>query len=86
MRINVLAPSRYPAAGTADWPARASGPCSPRWRSLYQSGYQAMRQELGIEPGAWLRSVYQRILAGDPDPSVPASPGGENWPAGVPFR
>ncbi len=53
---------------------------------LYQSGYEAMRQELGIEPGTWLRSVYQRILAGDPDPSVPASPGGENWPAGMPFR
>ena len=53
---------------------------------LYQSGYEAMRQELGIEPGAWLRSVYQRILAGDPDPSVPASPGEEHRPAAVPFR
>ena len=87
MRINVLGPIEISGGGDG----RLAGPgqralLAALALALYQSGYQAMRQELGIEPGAWLRSVYQRILAGDPDPSVPASPGGENWPAGVPFR
>jgi DNA-binding SARP family transcriptional activator len=33
---------------------------------LYRSGCQALHQELGIEPGRWLRGVHERILAGDP--------------------
>jgi hypothetical protein len=46
----------------------------------------------GPEPGRAegnamrINVLGQRILAGDPDPSVPASPGRENWPAGAPFR
>jgi DNA-binding SARP family transcriptional activator len=34
--------------------------------SLYRSGEQALRRELGIEPGGWLRGVYERILTSDP--------------------
>jgi DNA-binding SARP family transcriptional activator len=33
---------------------------------LYRSGEQALRSELGIEPGGWLRGVYERILTSDP--------------------
>jgi DNA-binding SARP family transcriptional activator len=32
---------------------------------LYRVGHRAMLQELGTQPSAWLRSLYQRILADD---------------------
>jgi DNA-binding SARP family transcriptional activator len=30
--------------------------------TVYAAGQQMMKDELGIEPGAWLRAVYQRVL------------------------
>ena len=33
---------------------------------LYRSGDAALRRELGIEPGGWLRGVHERILTGSP--------------------
>ena len=30
--------------------------------TVYQAGQEKMKDELGIEPGAWLRAVYQRVL------------------------
>ncbi|MGA2824754.1 MAG: AfsR/SARP family transcriptional regulator [Streptosporangiaceae bacterium] len=32
---------------------------------LYRSGERALRRELGIEPGGWLRGVHDRILTSD---------------------
>jgi len=37
---------------------------------LYRVGYQAMGQELGTQPSAWLRGLYQRILADDDAPAA----------------
>jgi DNA-binding SARP family transcriptional activator len=33
---------------------------------LYRSGDAALRGELGIGPGGWLRGVHERILTGSP--------------------
>jgi DNA-binding SARP family transcriptional activator len=30
--------------------------------TVYRAGQEMMKDELGIEPGAWLRAVYQRVL------------------------
>jgi DNA-binding SARP family transcriptional activator len=30
--------------------------------TVYRAGQEMMQNELGIEPGAWLRAVYQRVL------------------------
>lgn len=37
--------------------------------SVYRAGHQLMVQELGLEPGAWLRGHYRRILADDGEPT-----------------
>ena len=31
--------------------------------TVYRAGQQAMTTDLGLEPGAWLRGVYENILA-----------------------
>jgi DNA-binding SARP family transcriptional activator len=36
--------------------------CRAEALSLYQVGRQLMAAELDLEPGAWLRGIYQRIL------------------------
>jgi DNA-binding SARP family transcriptional activator len=41
----------------------------------YQKTRRALINELGIEPGRRLRTVHQRILAGDPPDSVVSRPG-----------
>jgi len=37
--------------------------------SVYRAGHQLMMEELGLEPSAWLRGQYRRILADEPEPS-----------------
>jgi hypothetical protein len=34
--------------------------------TLYRAGQQVMTRELGLELGAWLRGLYQRILDDEP--------------------
>lgn len=36
--------------------------------TVYHAGHALMRAELGLEPSAWLRGMYQRILTDDPAP------------------
>jgi DNA-binding SARP family transcriptional activator len=40
--------------------------CRAEALALYRAGQQAMTRELGLEPGAWLRGLYQRILDDEP--------------------
>jgi DNA-binding SARP family transcriptional activator len=42
--------------------------------TVYRAGHQLMMEELGLEPSAWLRSQYRRILADEtePPPDLPA--------------
>jgi DNA-binding SARP family transcriptional activator len=40
--------------------------CRAEALALYRAGQQAMTRELGLEPGAWLRDLYQRILDDEP--------------------
>jgi DNA-binding SARP family transcriptional activator len=40
--------------------------CRAEALALYRVGQQVMTRELGLEPGAWLRSLYQRILDDEP--------------------
>jgi DNA-binding SARP family transcriptional activator len=42
--------------------------------AAYQDARRALVEALGIEPGAELRALHERILAGDGDPSVPGVP------------
>lgn len=39
--------------------------CRAEALSLYQTGRQLMARDLGLEPGIWLRGLYQRILDDD---------------------
>ena len=66
--------------------ARLRPPRRPALPACTNIGYQAMRQELGIEPGAWLRGVYQRILAGRLQISCPGLPRRGAPARAVPFR
>ena len=45
--------------------------------TVYRAGHELMAAELGLEPSAWLRGMYQRILTDDP-----ASPGQEAFRSG----
>jgi DNA-binding SARP family transcriptional activator len=40
--------------------------CRAEALTLYQAGRQVMARELALEPGAWLRGLYQRILDDEP--------------------
>jgi DNA-binding SARP family transcriptional activator len=40
--------------------------CRAEALRVYRAGHQAMLHELGVTPGAWLRGLYQRILADEP--------------------
>jgi DNA-binding SARP family transcriptional activator len=40
--------------------------CRAEALALYRAGQQAMTCEPGLEPGAWLRGLYQRILDDEP--------------------
>jgi DNA-binding SARP family transcriptional activator len=38
--------------------------------TVYRAGHQLMMEELGLEPSAWLRGQYRRILADEPQQSL----------------
>ena len=38
--------------------------------TVYRAGHQLMMEELGLEPSAWLRGQYRRILADELEPSL----------------
>ena len=40
--------------------------CRAEALAVYRAGQQVMTRELGLEPGAWLRGLYQRILDDEP--------------------
>ncbi|MEV8626149.1 BTAD domain-containing putative transcriptional regulator [Streptomyces sp. NBC_01268] len=40
---------------------------------VYERARQRLAHELGVDPGAALRGLYARILAGDPEPAEPRS-------------
>ncbi|MFD0427616.1 BTAD domain-containing putative transcriptional regulator [Streptomyces zhihengii] len=41
---------------------------------VYERARRRLAHELGVDPGAALRRLHERILAGDPEPAEPAPP------------
>lgn len=44
--------------------------CRAEALRVYRAGHQVMLHELGVAPGPWLRGLYQRIVAEDPEPAT----------------
>jgi DNA-binding SARP family transcriptional activator len=50
--------------------------------AVYEDGRRALSEELGIDPGAALRALHERILREEPDAPAPTAPGDDPPPAG----